>query len=149
MKNKLQLPKLTKPIANYLPYVSTGNTLYISGQLPLDDGKLAYQGKLGLDISIEDAQSAARLCALNLLAQLNEACEEDLSRAVRCVKLVVFVASTPDFIAQPQVANAASDLIVEVFGEHGKHARSAVGVSSLPLNAPVEVEGIFEIKSLS
>lgn len=141
----ITLPTLTPPAANYVPYTQTGNIIIISGQLPMEDGKMQYVGKLGANISIEEGQKAARLCALNVLAQLNNACDGQLDRTVRCLRLGVFVNGTPDFIDHPKVANGASDLIVEVLQEKGKHARSAFGVGSLPFGVAVEVEAMFEI----
>jgi enamine deaminase RidA (YjgF/YER057c/UK114 family) len=142
----ITLPPASKPVASYVPFVTVGNTVYISGQLPLGVGELSsYVGQLGNGYSIEKGQEAARVCALNLIAQVKEACGGDLNRVKRCVKLSVFVNSSADFTEQPQVANGASDLIVSVFGEKGRHARSAVGVSQLPRGASVEVEAIFDI----
>jgi enamine deaminase RidA (YjgF/YER057c/UK114 family) len=139
------LPVPAKPVANYVGWVKTGNLVFTSGQVTLSDGKLLYQGKVGADISLEDAQKAARLCAINIISQLRDACGGDLDRVVRVVKVVGFVNAVPDFADQPKVVNGASDLLVEVFGERGKHARSAVGAGSLPLNVAVEVEAIAEI----
>lgn len=139
------LPAAPAPLANYVPYVVTGNLVVISGQLPTLDGKLGWVGKLGEAVSIEDGQRAARQCFLNLLAQLSAACGGDLDRVGRVVRLGGFVAAGPDFIQQAQVMNGASDAAVEIFGEAGRHARYAVGVSSLPANAPIEVEGMFEL----
>lgn len=141
----LHLPVPAKPVANYVGWVKTGNLVFTAGQVTLADGKIHYQGKVGADISIEDAARAARLCAINILAQLREACGGDLDRVVRIVKLVGFVNAVPDFTDHPKVINGASDLMVEVFGDKGKHARSAVGSGSLPLNVAVEVEAVAEI----
>lgn len=141
----LELPQVSIPVANYAPFVNTNNIVFISGQLPMQKGKLAYAGKVGETVSIEDAKIAASVCALNILAQL-KAAVGSLDKVKRCIKLTGFVNSTPDFAAHPQVINGASDLLVSVFGDKGKHARAAVGVSSLPFNAAVEVEAIFEVE---
>jgi enamine deaminase RidA (YjgF/YER057c/UK114 family) len=142
---KIELPQAAAPVANYVPAVATGNLIFISGQVTVWNGEFKYIGKLGRDISIEDGQAAARLCGLNILAQLKAALDGDLDRVTRCVKLGVFVNSAEDFTDQPKVANGVSDLMVEVFGDAGKHARSAVGVNVLPLNLAVEVDAVFEI----
>jgi enamine deaminase RidA (YjgF/YER057c/UK114 family) len=140
------LPAPPVPVASYVPYVVTGNLVFISGQIPIADGAVKYVAKLGVDGGVEAGQAAAQLCAINLLAQLKAACEGDLDRVVRCVKLGVFVNATPDFIQHPEVANGASDLIAAVFGDAGKHARAAVGVGSLPRGVAVEVDAVFEIR---
>lgn len=140
----LELPPVAAPAAAYVPTVRTGNHVYCSGQVPFVDGKLPATGKVGAEVTPEDAYQYARICALNALAAL-KAELGDLSRVTRVVKLLVFVASTPDFSGQPQVGNGASDLLAEVFGDAGRHARSAVGVAVLPLDAPVEVEMIAEV----
>lgn len=142
------LPSAPVPAANYVPYVITGALLVVSGQLCFgSDGKLAeaYKGKLGNGISDEAGKQAARLCAINLLAQANTALGGDLDRITRCVRLGGFINSAPDFSGLPAIMNGASDLMVEVFGERGRHTRSTVGVAELPFDAAVEVEGIFEI----
>ena len=139
------LPTPALPAANYVPFVIQNNIVYISGQLPMDKGKVAYTGIVGKDTTPEGAVKAAELCAINILAQLNVACNGNLEKVTRCIKLGVFVASTPDFTSQPAVGNGASNLIATVFGEKGKHARFAVGVSALPLNASVEIDAIFAI----
>ncbi len=142
----ITLPPASKPAASYVPFVVTGNLVFISGQLPLGIGELSeYVGQLGRDFSIEQGKNTARTCGLNVISQLKEACGGDLERVKRCVKLVVFVNSTGDFIEHPQVANGASDLMKEVFGDKGEHARSAIGVSQLPRGVAVEVEAVFEI----
>jgi enamine deaminase RidA (YjgF/YER057c/UK114 family) len=139
----IELPNPPAPVASYVPYVQSGNQVLISGQISIAaDGGI--KGKLG-DISLEEGQAAARICALNLLAQLKSACGGDLDRVVRVVKLGGFVNVKPDFAAIPAVINGCSDVMVEVFGDKGKHARSAVGVANLPLDFAVEVDGIFEI----
>ena len=132
-------------MANYVPYVVTGKLVFISGQIPLRDGKIISVGTLGRDLDVAAGQAAARLCALNVLAQLKAACGGELDRVERCVRLSGFVNSAPDFGQQPQVLNGASDLMVEVFGEAGRHARIAVGAGTLPGGASVEVEAVFEI----
>lgn len=141
----IELPVAPKPAANYLPYVQTGKLVFISGQVPMVGAAPQYVGKVGSDFSVEDGVACARLCAINVLAQLRAACGGDLDRVVRCVKLGGFVNCTPGFSDQPQVVNGASNLIVEVFGENGKHARAAVGASSLPLGVAVEIDAIFEL----
>ena len=138
------LPTPAAPVANYVPAVVTGNQLFISGQLPMKDGKVQLTGTLGSGPSVEDGAGAARLCAINLLAQAKAALG-DLDRIKRVVKLTGFVASTAAFTDQPKVINGASDFFVEALGERGKHARSAVGVAALPLGAAVEIDAIFEI----
>ena len=142
----IELPQPAKPVANYVGWVRTGNLVFTAGQVTLRDGKLEFQGKVGKDFGTEEAAKAARLCAINLLAQVREACGGDLDRVKRCVKIVGFVNAAPDFTDHPKVVNGASDLLVEVLGEKGKHARSAVGSGSLPINVAVEVEGIFEVE---
>ncbi|MEE9453193.1 MAG: RidA family protein [Paracoccaceae bacterium] len=138
------LPNSPAPAANYVPYVQTGKLVYISGQISMDSGGLIC-GKLGDGFSVEEAYSAARTCGINLIAQLKSACGGDLDRLVRVVKLNGFVNAAEDFTDHPKVVNGVSDLMVEVFGDQGRHARAAVGSSSLPLGVAVEVEGIFEI----
>src|SRR5436189_4626543 len=133
------------PVANYVGFVRTGNLLVVSGQLCLDvEGKLIAKGKLGAGVSVEDGQRAARTCAVNLLAQVKAALG-DLDKVVRVVRLGGFINSAPDFLDGPKVLNGASDLMVEVFGDKGRHARTTVGVASLPADAAVEVEGLFEV----
>ncbi|MEW5726621.1 MAG: RidA family protein [Pseudomonadota bacterium] len=141
----IELPPAAPAVANYVPYVISGNLVFVSGQLPMRDGKPAVLGVLGRDVTAEDGARAARLCGLNLLAQVKAACGGDLDRVRRVVKLTGFVASTHDFTDQPKVISGASDLMVEVLGDAGRHARAAVGAPSLPLNAAVEVDGVFEI----
>ncbi|MFT8675894.1 MAG: RidA family protein [Acetobacter sp.] len=140
----LVLPTPATPVANYVACVQTGNTLVVSGQLPLLDGKLLATGKLGGAVSLEAATEAARYSMINVIAQV-KAAVGDLSRVKRVVRLGGFIACTPEFTAHATVMNGASDLAVAVFGDAGRHARSTVGVPSLPLDAPVEVEGLFEI----
>jgi enamine deaminase RidA (YjgF/YER057c/UK114 family) len=142
----ITLPQPAAPVANYVGWTKTGSLVFTAGQIPLVDGKVQHPGLCGSDVDIETAAQAARLCAINVLAQLKAACDGDLDRVVQIVKIVVFVASSPGFTNQPQVANGASNLLVEVFGELGRHARSAVGVAALPGNACVEVEAIAEFR---
>jgi enamine deaminase RidA (YjgF/YER057c/UK114 family) len=141
----ITLPSPAKPVANYVGTVKTGSLVFVSGQVPLHDGKVLYPGIVGQTVTAEDAKLAARQCAINVIAHLKDACGGDLSRVVRIVKLTGFVASAPDFTGHPSVINGASDLMADVFGDAGKHARAAVGVASLPMNASVEVEAIAEI----
>jgi enamine deaminase RidA (YjgF/YER057c/UK114 family) len=141
----ITLPSPVAPMANYVPFVTTGRLVVISGQIPVRDGKVAYAGKISQGMSINDGQDAARLCFINLLAQLKTACGGNLDRVRRVVRLGGFIAAPADFTAHAQVMNGASDLAVAVFGEAGRHARSTVGVPSLPGDALVEVEGLFEI----
>ncbi len=141
----ITLPEPAAPLANYLPFVVTGDLVFVSGQLPSRGGKIAYSGKVSVDITIEGAQTAAQLCFINLLAQLSSACEGDLNRVRRVVRLGGFIAAPAEFTEHATVMNGASDLAVAVFGEAGRHARSTVGVPALPANACVEVEGVFEI----
>jgi enamine deaminase RidA (YjgF/YER057c/UK114 family) len=137
------LPQVVAPLASYVPAVRTGNLVYTSGQLPIEGGKLAGTGKVGGEISPEEGKALARICALNALAAVGSVV--DIDAVARVVKVVGFVASAPGFNGQPSVVNGASDLLAEVFGDNGVHARSAVGVSELPLDAPVEVELIVEV----
>ena len=140
----ITLPNSPAPAANYVPFVQVGDLVYVSGQIAVDaDGMI--QGKLGDGFAVEDAYKAARVCGINLIAQLRTACDGDLDRLVRVVKLNGFVNATQDFTDHPKVVNGTSDLMVEVFGDQGRHARAAVGSSSLPFGVAVEVEGIFQI----
>ncbi len=141
----IELPQATAPVANYVPYTVAGSLVIVSGQVTLWGGKVEYVGKLGRELGVEDGQKAARLCALNILTHLKTACGGDLDRVKRVVRLGGFVNCTPEFTEMPQVVNGASDLMVEVFGSAGRHARAAVGVASLPLGVAVEVEAMFEI----
>jgi enamine deaminase RidA (YjgF/YER057c/UK114 family) len=140
----ITLPEPAKAAANYAPYVIAGNTIYIAGQLPIADGQVAITGKVGDGVTNDQAQEAARLCALNILAQAKAAADGDLDR-VRCVKLGGFVNATPDFVDHPQVLNGASNLIGEVLGDRGLHARFAAGAGSLPFDATVDIDAVFEI----
>ena len=139
------LPAAQPPVATYVPYVITGRLVVVSGQLPMHEGKLHWSGKVGLSVDIAEGKLAARQCLLNILAHLRTACGGDLDRVARIVRLGGFIACAPDFTQHPQVMNGASDLAVEIFGDAGRHARSTVGVPSLPLDAPVEIEGMFEL----
>ena len=141
----IALPTPASPVANYIPFVRAGAMLFVSGQICLDaDGKLVAKGKLGKGVSLEDGQKAARACAVNLLAQV-KAAVGDLDRVTRVVRLGGFINSEPTFVDGPKVMNGASDLMVAVFGDKGRHARSTVGVAVLPADAAVEVEGVFEV----
>ena len=140
----LVLPDAPAPAANYVPYVVSGQLIMVSGQLPLAGGELV-KGRLGADLDVARGAAAARLCALNLLAQARAACDGDLARLGRCLKLGGFVACTPEFTDHPKVINGASDLMVEVMGSAGRHARFAVGAPSLPLGVAVEIEGVFTL----
>ncbi|HEY8552073.1 MAG TPA: RidA family protein [Thermaerobacter sp.] len=141
----LKLPPVAPPVAAYVPGVLEDGWLYVSGQLPLREGQVLYRGKVGRDVTPDDGYAAARLCALNALAVVR-AVAGSLDRVVRVVKVVGFVNSAPGFTGQPQVVNGASELFGQVFGERGRHARSAVGVAELPLDAAVEVEAIFRVE---
>ncbi len=142
----IELPDPAVPSANYVPARIIGSCLYVAGQVPARDGKDLFTGKLGDTVSLADGQAAARLCAINLIAQLSKALGGDLDRVVGVVRLGGFVNAVPEFGDHPTVVNGASDLMVEVFGDAGRHVRIAVGSSSLPRNVPVEVEGLFEIR---
>lgn len=141
----IEIPEAAAPAANYVPYVQTGNLVFISGQVPFVKGELKYQGKVGSEFSTETGVECARVCALNIIAQVKAACDGDLDRVVRCVKLGGFVNCTDGFGEQPKVINGASDLMVEVFGDKGRHARFAVGTNALPMNVAVEIDAVFEI----
>ncbi len=143
----LTLPQVVPPLAAYVPAVQSGNHVYVSGQLPMVDGKLPYTGKVGAEVSPEQGADLARICALNALAAIDALV--GLGRVVKIVKVTGFVASAPGFTAQPLVINGASNLFGDVLGEQGRHARSAVGVAELPLGAPVEVEVIVEVDTES
>ena len=139
----LSVPEVAAPVASYIPALRSGDHVFTSGQLPLRDGALIHTGKVGGEVTLEDGAACAQQCVLNALAAV--ASQVPLDQVRRIVKLTVFVASTPDFTGQPKVANGASDLVGEVFGEAGRHTRSAVGVAVLPLDAPVEVEMVVEV----
>lgn len=134
------------PSGNFVPWVVSQGLAFISGQIPFQDGSLKYVGKVGREFSLEEAQACARLVAINILAQVKAACGGDLDRVVRCVKLAGFVNSSPDFTQQPSVINGASDLIADVFGDAGRHARYAVSVPSLPFGVAVEIDALFEVR---
>ena len=141
----LTLPQPNPPVANYVPFVRVGDLVHISGQVSVDAGG-GIRGTVGEEVDMETAKAAARLCGVNLIAQMKAACEGDLSRVVRVVKLGGFVQAGPDFFDIPQVVNGASDLMVDAFGDAGKHARSAVGVYRLPLNFAVEVDAVVQVR---
>jgi enamine deaminase RidA (YjgF/YER057c/UK114 family) len=141
----ITLPAPAAPVANYIPYNVTGNLVVVSGQIPLRDGKIAFTGKLGGSVPLDAGRDAARLCFINLVAQLKAACGGDLDKVTRVVRLGGFIAAPPEFTQHALVMNGASDLAVELFGEAGRHARTTIGVPSLPGDAAVEVEGLFEI----
>ena len=145
----LTLPPPSPPAANYTPYTIAGGLVFISGQVPLGAKGIEWRGKCGAEFTVEQGQQAARLCALNLLAQLREACGGDLGRVVRCLRIEGFVNATPDFRDHPAVINGASDLVADVFGAKGIHARFAVGCNSLPFDSTVEISGIFSIDPVS
>jgi enamine deaminase RidA (YjgF/YER057c/UK114 family) len=139
----IELPEPAPPAANYIPYTISGRQIFVAGQVPVQDGKLAYKGKVGAVYDVEQGKAAARLCAINVLAQVRAAAG-DLER-VRCLKIGGFVNCPADFERQPEVMNGASDLLVAVLGERGRHARTAVGTNVLPFDVPVEVDAVFEI----
>jgi enamine deaminase RidA (YjgF/YER057c/UK114 family) len=141
----IEVPEAAAPVANYVGYVQSGNLVFVSGQVTLVDGAFKFQGKVGAEFSVEEGQEAARICAINIIAQLKAACGGDLDRVRRIVKLGGFVNSTPEFTDQPKVINGASDLMVAVFGDAGKHTRAAVSAGALPLGVAVEVDAIAEI----
>ncbi len=144
----IELPEAARSAGDYVGYVRQGDLVFISGQIPISDGEPQFVGKVPDQISIEEAAEAARLCGINILAQLNAACVGDLSRVRRCVKLGGFVNAQSDFSLQPIVINGCSELMVAVFGDRGRHARFAVGASSLPFDVAVEVDAIFEISDV-
>lgn len=139
------LPPSVMPAANYVPYTISGNLVYVSGTLPMKDGKPQDIGKLGKEFTVEQGQQTAKLCGINILAHLKAACGGNLDRVKKCVRMGIFVASAPGFTDQPKVANGVSDMMVEIFGDAGKHARFAVGVAELPFGVAVEVDATFEI----
>ena len=141
----ITVPEAAAPVANYVGYVKSGNLVFVSGQVPLEGGEFKFQGKVGAELSVEDGQAAARICAVNIIAQLKAACGGDLDRVSRIVKLGGFVNSTPEFTDQPKVINGASDLMIEVFGDAGKHCRAAVSAGALPLGVAVEIDAVAEI----
>lgn len=139
------LPDAPAPAANYVPYARSGTLVFVAGQLPIEGGKPQFIGKLGREFQVEDGQKSARLCALNIVAQLRAALGGDLDKLKRIVRVGGFVNAVPDFTDHPQVVNGASDVLVQIFGEAGKHARAAVGVSSLPRGAATEIEAVAEV----
>lgn len=142
---KIDLPAPKPPAANYVPFVKTGSILLISGQLPLLNGEVHYKGKIGQEFSLKEGQEAARLCCLQIIAQVKEACEGDLNRVHQCLRLGGFINSAKDFMDHHKVMNGASDLMIAIFGEKGQHVRVAMGAAALPLNAAVEIEALFEM----
>lgn len=142
----IELPPTPAPVANYVAYQVAGNMAYIAGQIPFLNGELIYPGKVPTDVTVEQAQIAARQCVINMISALKGACDGDLDRVKQCVRLQGFVASDESFTGQSTVVNGASNLMVDVFGDAGKHTRLAIGVNTLPLNACVEVSGIFYIE---
>ena len=143
----IELPDAPAPAANYVPFVVTGALVFVSGQVPVWNGEIRHIGQVGGDLELEDGIQAARLCGLNLIAQARAAAGGDLDRISRVVKLGGFVNAAPGFTDHPKVVNGASDLMVDVFGDRGRHARFAVGASTLPLGVAVEVDGVFELKA--
>ncbi len=141
----IELPEVPKPLGSYVPFLKTGNFLYISGMLPLRSGKIEKTGKVGVAVTMDEANLAAKTAAINALAVLKSAVGS-LDRVTRCVRISGFVASAENFVDQPKVVNGASDLVFEVFGERGRHTRTAVGVNVLPMNSPVEIAFIFEVE---
>jgi enamine deaminase RidA (YjgF/YER057c/UK114 family) len=141
----IELPEAPDPLGSYVPVVRTGKLVFISGMLPLIQGRLSRQGRVGRDINLDEAREYARVATVNALSVL-KAHLGSLDKVKRCIKITGYVASDPDFLEQPKVLNAASDLLFEIFGEKGRHVRSAVGVNVLPLNSPLEIEFIFEVR---
>ena len=141
----ITLPPAAPPAASYLPWLQSGNLVFISGQLPMEQGKIKFAGKVGVEISPEQGIEAARLCALNAFAQLREACGGNFSKVRRCVRLGGFVNAPADFDQHPAIINGASETVLEIMGDPGRHARVAVGVANLPFNAAVELEALFEV----
>ena len=145
-KLNLEIPKAPDPVGAYIAYKKTANLLFVSGQISIDSNGKITKGKLGKDLSVDQGQSAARLCAINIIAQAKKACNENLEDIANCIKLTGYVNSTNEFTEQPKVINGASELISAVFGDNGKHTRAAISANSLPLGAAVEIEAVFEIK---
>ena len=145
-KLNIEIPKPPDPVGAYVAYKKTSNLLFISGQISIDANGNITKGKLGKELSIEEGQAAAKLCAINIIAQAKKACNERLENIKKCIKLTGYVNSTNEFTDQPKVINGASELISAVFGENGKHTRAAISANSLPLGAAVEIDAIFEIK---
>lgn len=142
---ELDLPPAAPPAASYLPWLQSGNLVFISGQLPMANGKIAFVGKVGAELDIVQGVDAARLCALNAFSQLREACGGNFAKVRRCVRLGGFVNAPADFDQHPRIINGASEIVLEIMGATGRHARIAVGVASLPFNAAVELETLFEV----
>jgi enamine deaminase RidA (YjgF/YER057c/UK114 family) len=142
----IHIPAQAQAAGNYIGAVVVHDLVFLSGQVPVENGVRRFIGKLGRDLSVDQGQQAARLAAMNMLAHLKAACDGDLGRVARCVRLTGYVNATEDFLDHPKVVNGASDLVVQVFGEAGKHARSAVGMGSLPSGVAVEIEGIFQLR---
>lgn len=144
----IELPRAPAPAAAYVPWTRAGDTLYIAGQVPVYQGDMRYIGKVGkgAEFSVEEGQAAARMCGVNIIAQVAQALDGDLDRVVRCLKLGGFVNATPDFREHPKVINGASELMIQVFGDAGRHARYAVGANSLPFGVAVEIDGIFQVR---
>jgi enamine deaminase RidA (YjgF/YER057c/UK114 family) len=145
-KLNIEIPKPPDPVGAYIAYKKTSNLLFISGQISIDSNGKITKGKLGKDLTIEQGQAAAKLCAINIIAQAKKACNERLENIANCIKLTGYVNSTNEFIDQPKIINAASELIFALFGENGKHTRAAISANSLPLDAAVEIDAIFELK---
>lgn len=141
----IEIPTPASPAANYVPFVRSGNLVFVSGQIPMVDGKIEGIGVVGKDLTTDDARKIAEICAKNLIAQAKAACDGDLDKVARVIKLGGFVRCTPDFTEQPEVVNGASDLMVAVFGDKGRHSRFAVGTNALPRGVSVEVEAVFEL----
>ena len=147
LKNlNVQIPKAPDPVGSYVAFIKTKNLLYISGQISIDPSGTITKGKVGKELSIEEGQAAARLCAINIIAQVKKACNDNLDNINKCIKLTGYVNSTDEFTDQPKVINGASELISAVFSENGKHTRAAISSNSLPLGAAVEIDAIFELK---
>ncbi len=144
-EQKIELPNAPDPVGAYVAYKKSGNLLFISGQLPIGKDGIMIKGKIGKDLSLNDGQKAAKLCVLNILAQLNKALDGNINSVKKCIKITGFVNSTDNFIDQPKVINPASELLSSLLGDDGKHARAAVSTNSLPLGAAVEIDAIFEI----
>tara|TARA_B100000401_G_scaffold411376_1_gene330092 strand:+ start:626 stop:1087 length:462 start_codon:yes stop_codon:yes gene_type:complete len=144
-KFEIILPNAADPVGSYVATKKSGNLIYISGQISMDENGNLIKGKVGKELNVEDGYEAAKRCALNIISQLKKACDNDLSKVKNCIKITGFVNSTDDFVDQPKVINGASDLISKIFGSGGSHARAAVSVNSLPLGVSVEIEAIFEL----
>ena len=142
----IEIPKAPDPVGSYVAFKKTANLLFISGQISIDSNGKITKGKLGKELSVEEGKAAAKLCAINIIAQAKKACDDKLENIANCIKLVGYVNSTNEFTDQPKIINAASELIFAVFGENGKHTRAAISANSLPLDAAVEIDAIFELK---